>query len=76
MLLIFFIFLPAMLDVFVCRISANPRLPYFLQKWLKFAKKCNICNKAYKLFISEQNHRTQKARRSQSYTVTQVSSVF
>lgn len=33
------LFFAALLVVFVCRIGTNPIPPYFLQKWLNFAKK-------------------------------------
>lgn len=65
----------SILDVFVGRVGANSGPPCLLQKWLKFAKKHSLCNKGYRLFVSELNHRNQKARRDLRAAVTQVSSV-
>lgn len=65
----------SILDVFVGRVGANSSPPCLLQKWLKFAKKHSLCNKGYRLFVSELNHRNQKARRDLRSAVTQVSSV-
>lgn len=71
---LFFIF-SSILDVFVGRVGESPSPPFVLQKWLKFTKKNSICNKAYRLFVSEQNRRNQKARRDLRPKVTQASSV-